>query len=1286
MERDPAIERAPGKGVDAEHPWLGLSAFSFETQEYFFGRTEEVREIFLRVRDNPLTILFGQSGLGKTSLLGAGLLPKLLVEGYRPILIRLEYEDDSPPLLAQVKKAIAENYGERIPGWSVDESVSDCSLWEMFHRRDWGPSDIDTRPPVIIFDQMEEIFTLADSDDPSVAIDIERFFNRLADLVENRPPDSLVEEFKKDRKLASEFDYKESPVRIVLTLREDFLSSLESWKPVMPSLMQNRMALLRLNGLQALEAVVRPGRMGAAELVSDEVGAKIVRFVAQKPEETSHEEIRAVPPLLSLLCHELNAARLAADPPGERITSELVDSQGSDILQNFYRRSFAGLDPAVRHFVEDRMLTTSGHRTPVAREDAEAELKAAGVASVGEAIDRLIAGRLLSAEDKGGLQRLEITHDVIAPLALASRTERRDREEVEARERELEEAREREKASQRARRRLRITASIMTVLALASVAGAIYGRIGMRRAEEANLKQMELHREQIELLKAASRSDHARAEQMFREGEEAEGLAYLARSLQFDSQNRIAAGHALSALQYSSVPYWRFQLGVRHEMGVAEAAFSPDGKLVASGSNDGLVRVWDPESGESFFEPLAHSVGVTHVRFGPGQKRLVVVTSDFKAQIYNAETGEKVGKSLSHEGLIHSIAFSPDGNLIATASADYSARLWRVETGESVGEPLKHGDEVRAADFSPDGTLLVTGSSDYTAQIWQVDSGLPDEEPIRHGDEVRSVSFSPNGEWVVTASHDHNVRIVDLESRLLLIAPLNHEVEVEYAQFSPDNGRVVSVSTDDTVRVWNIESGQLQGAPALHDDRIKSVRFSPDGRRFLTASSDNTARVWDVETGRQIGTALEHSDSVTSAVFSPDGSRVATASADHTVKIWRRESGQPRGLVFWHDDEVLDAVFSPDGTRAATASDDNTARIWDLRTGLAMGPPLEHDYDVVSIAFSLSGDRVLTGSNDNMAHLWDVETGKPVGAPLQHSDYVRHVAFSPDGERAVTASWDRTARLWSVATGQPMGDPMRHEDKVDFAAFSPDGNRVVTASADYTARIWDADSGSGVGNPLRHEAEVVHAAFSPDGRRVATASADGTARIWDAESGDEIGESLRHTQKVEKVAFSPDGALLVSAGTSGLAQIWEVETGKRFGRPFFHNEPVIESTFSPDGEFLITAAGRSVRVWHIESGRPVIQPLQHLDRVATAAISSDGTRVLTASADRSARVWALTIPADPAPEWFYETTVPDLSRKQIERDGAARILPLEEQISNSGRQAPNWQRPRIPRKTSSIGE
>lgn len=407
--------------VDAQHPWLGLLPLKEEHARFFFGRDAEIAEILLRIRENTLTILFGQSGLGKTSLLGAAVVPRLGAANFTPALVRLDYATGAPSLLEQVRAA----FRRALPGIAWPDDAPAITLWELFHRLPaLLPSG--SPAPVLIIDQFEEIFTLG-RQDPGRECEAELWLEQMADLLQNRPPRTLEERFADNRRLARDYDFGSSRLRVVFALREDYLSQLEGWKTHLPLLTQNRMALLPLDGLQALEAVVGPASLGERPLVSREVAAGIVRTVARVEPETPLPQIHAMPPLLSLLCEQLNAARLAAGAP--EITAGMVTGQSQDILQRFYAESYATFPPkhreAIRALIEDPpMITEGGYRNSIVREDAEAHLARLGVPDPRAVFDTLIRRRVITVEEKDRVQRLEVTHDVLVPLLVRSRKER----------------------------------------------------------------------------------------------------------------------------------------------------------------------------------------------------------------------------------------------------------------------------------------------------------------------------------------------------------------------------------------------------------------------------------------------------------------------------------------------------------------------------------------------------------------------------------------------------------------------------------------------------------------------------------------------------------------------------------------------------------------------------------------------------------------------------------------------------------------------------------------------
>ena len=475
---------APVATVDEQNPWLGLVSFTEETRGYFHGREEEAAELSRRVQRKLLTILFGQSGLGKTSILQAGLVPRLRPEGFCPVYVRIDYDPKSPSPSDQIKRAV---FAATVAAgtWTQSGSaVSGETLWEFLHHRDDVLKDATGRTliPILIFDQFEEIFTLAQTDDAGRRR-AQEFLADLADLVENRPPVALEARIDRDEADAAKFDFARADYRILISLREDYLAHLEGLKAQMPSVTQNRMRLARMTGAQAVAAVRAPAPL----LVSVSVAESVVRFVAGGT-DLAHAEVE--PSLLSLICRELNNTRLAKGHA--EISADLLAGSRDTILAEFYERALADQPPGVRIFVEDEMLTESGFRESVAEERVRKGFAAVGAAP--DALAKLVDRRLLRVEDRLDLRRVEITHDVLCSVIGASRSARHEREALENSKRELAEQKAREAATHQSLVRARLIAAVALVLMVLAAGSAVFGWVNLRRARAADAEAQSARR------------------------------------------------------------------------------------------------------------------------------------------------------------------------------------------------------------------------------------------------------------------------------------------------------------------------------------------------------------------------------------------------------------------------------------------------------------------------------------------------------------------------------------------------------------------------------------------------------------------------------------------------------------------------------------------------------------------------------------------------------------------------------------------------------------------------
>jgi hypothetical protein len=533
-----SVAEAPGAAsepavVDPRNPWLGLASYTEESRAFFFGREEEIADLARRVPRKLVTVLFGKSGLGKTSLVRAGLVPRLRGQGYCAVPVRIDYGRGAAEPAEQICQAIREGArsagGSSLPG-AAEEGESP---WELLHRRGEVLRDASGAAliPLLIFDQFEEIFTLAQADEFGRSR-AARVVRELADLVENRAPSALEARLEGDESLAERFDFARGDYRVLLVLREDYLASLESLAKAMPSILQNRVRLAPMTGTQALEAVLQPGK----GLVSEEVGAAIVRFVAGGAELGTAE---VEPSLLSLVCRELNDARRRFGR--SEISLELLEGSHGTILGSFYERALTDQPAAVRRLIEDDLLTASGFRESVAEEGLLARLAAAGAAP--DTLAVLINRRLLRIEERLDTRRVELTHDVLCPIVKSSRDQRHGREAREATERMLAEQRARELAARRSLRRARQVAAGCTVLTILALVAAAFAYINGQRAQRAERQAQEARalatqaRTQAERLLAYLSDDFAR---------ELESVGRVDALAEF-SQRQIDYFHALPA-------------------------------------------------------------------------------------------------------------------------------------------------------------------------------------------------------------------------------------------------------------------------------------------------------------------------------------------------------------------------------------------------------------------------------------------------------------------------------------------------------------------------------------------------------------------------------------------------------------------------------------------------------------------------------------------------------------------------------------------------------------------
>ncbi|WP_434415001.1 WD40 repeat domain-containing protein [Nannocystis pusilla] len=539
---------------------------------------------------------------------------------------------------------------------------------------------------------------------------------------------------------------------------------------------------------------------------------------------------------------------------------------------------------------------------------------------------------------------------------------------------------------------------------------------------------------------------------------------------------------------------------------VRSAAFSPDGRKLATGAQDGLVRVWDALGSGAPALLRGHTDEVVALAWSPDGDRLASASLDRSARLWSS--GGAPQRTLrGHDGRVYAVAWSPGGDRLVTASQDGTARVWSVAGGPVPGDmPLilrGHGEAVVAAGFSPVGDHVVTASRDGTARVWRVRGG----DPL-----VRAVPLGGPVEHLVwTAAGLHAVRT---DGRALRLAP----AALAAAGLASAPGPISHVSENMVHRAGEAALKDMSSGK-VSEDHVPSTMPPRTAASALSTAVVTAGAATGLERPSvgPVGAAERTVTEAASPASPSAGSALAVALAGpaapslflgagpngHVLAVTRAGALQgwddsrrplpPRSL----DPGAAAAAVSVDRARAALAVPDG-ARLIDLADGTSR-PLTGHRGSVTALAFSPDGQLLATGAADRTARLY--RTGDPSAAPRElgpHSGSVTVLAFAPDGQRLATGSWDRRVRIWPLDGGAPT-ILEEHSGPVRALAWRPDGAALATASDDATVRVWPLDGRDEPVVLTGHQGPVRALAWSPGGPHLASAGDDGQLRLWTAD-------------------------------------------------------------------------------------------------------------------------------------------------------------------------------------------
>ncbi|CAD8190165.1 unnamed protein product [Paramecium pentaurelia] len=581
-----------------------------------------------------------------------------------------------------------------------------------------------------------------------------------------------------------------------------------------------------------------------------------------------------------------------------------------------------------------------------------------------------------------------------------------------------------------------------------------------------------------------------------------------------------------------------------HDGPVNSLCFSPDGIILASGSMDQSIRLWDVGTGQQQSILEGHSNSVQSVCFSPDGSVLASGSDDKTIRLWNFKTGKQILQLNGHHAEVLSVCFSADGSTLASGDGDKTIRLWDIKNGHQKSNLEGHSNNVTSVCFSPDGTNLASASWDNTIRLWDVKSGQQMLKFDGHISYISSICFSPDGTTLASGSNDKSICLWDIKTGQQKSKLQGHSYGVYSICFSLDGTTLASGSDDNSIRLWDVKTGQQKSKLDGHTNAILSVSFSPDGIKLASACWDNSIRLWDVKTEQQKTQLEGHSSFVSSVCFSPDGTTLASGSNDSSIRLWDVKTGQQKSKLDGHSNAVLSVCFSPDGTTLASGSNDKSIRLWDIKTGQSMLKLDGHNFAVYSICFSPDCTMLSSGSDDSSIRLWDVKTGLQKLKLDGHTNAVLSVCFSPDGTILAFGSDDNSISLWDVKTEQLQLKLEGHNGWVQSVCFSPDGRILGSCSGDKSIRLWDVKTGIQKSLLNGHTHHVQSICFSPDGTTLASGSNDCSILLWDVETGKQKSKLDGHTHYVQSVCFSPDGTLLASGSCDQSIRLWEVKKGQ----------------------------------------------------------------------------------------------------------------------------------------------
>lgn len=1074
------MNKEVGSDKKISNPWAGLSSYQDPDKTdkvlMFCGRNDESYDVTQLITNNIFVTLYGKSGIGKTSLLNAGVFPRLRKKHYFPVNIRLSMDADGMTFQECIIEKILSSLRECGYEKTVDvvsplhDDQQPEFLWNFFARKRFVDKEGAVLFPVIVLDQFEEVLRKRKDESEALLRQIHYLMDETHALSDRMVGDVLYR---------YDFNY-----RFVVSVREDDLYRLEDSidNNYLMEMKRSRFRLCSLSEQGAFDVILLPG----CEWLDVENQEQIVQTIIQCTRNMDDDSINTH--LLSLLCFRI--FECYRRKPEGRILLDLVKRFISkNPFEQFYKEVTVELSEREKSYIEDHLIDSTGRRDSVLESEFFSHMKNGEMLLSGAT--KILQRTSVSSNSQNC--RIELIHDSFCEPIIKQRDKRKQR------------------------RRLLQMMAILAGLCMVLAGAAWIINFMMDRHQK--------------MLESQSRFIGEKASAIVDLGD-----SYLGRLLALEvlpenveKPDRPYTTEAERALRKANL--YNSYLLKGHEGYVTSFSYSPVNNLVASSSYDHIVKIWDAGTGAEIVSLVGHTKAVTAVEFSSDGKHVVSGSLDKTIKIWSVEE-QRLVSTLEDSSIpphlssgVSSLSISKDGKYLVSGSNSGMVTIWNLEIGQRV-DTFRISGRVTSVSFCADNRYVVLASDETFIKILDIDKMTMTDFLPGHTGGVNSLVFSNDCRYLVAISGDKTIKIWDFPQRKLLKS-IDAGKRVEYASFSPDNKYLVSAYGDHVLRIWDLSKDCVVDSLTGHTHSITKVMYCMDGHKIVSSSWDYTVRAWDNPTLTNPDIWKIHSDAMSSAAWCDDV--IVVSTPDQRILLLNAKTGAVMDSLKGHKGTISHVSFSRDGHELVSASWDKTIKLWDLKQRKDSTLAELADY-VESASFSPDGKRIVSASWDGTVRVWDIEKRKEIKTLTGHTGVARNAVYSPDGQTIVSCSNDSTLILWDAVRFDSLHVLKGHVGSVNDCVFSPDSKTVASASSDQTIGIWDVETGDICAYLKGYTGAVTSVCFSKDGRYLLSSSNDGSVKVWDI-AREEIVHSLDgYMHGVNIALFGNDDRTILSVG------------------------------------------------------------------------------------------------------------------------------------------------------------